>query len=159
MLSFAQIIDEYIEASADMHVLSPVFKVPPIEFYVVKHFTDLQNKFQMNFTVLQHGHKNVSAFRDCFADFATFKFQHRFNSGFIYKSPKNFIAHIQLQTPFRGSENSEAGISVFIGNKTADISGLLTLYPMDVRGNATLENSVIKGTLIADLNHNRYVKI
>lgn len=49
-----------MEASADMHIFSPVFKVPPLEFYVVKHFTELQNKFQMNLTVSQHGYKDVS---------------------------------------------------------------------------------------------------
>lgn len=81
--------------------------------------------------------------------------QHRFNAGFIYVSPKNFIGHIQLQTPFKGSENAEAAISVFIANKTADISGLLMLYPIDIRSSVSLKNSLVKGTLIADLNHNR----
>lgn len=144
-----------MDASVDMHVISPVFRVPPLEFYVIKHFTEIQKKFQMNFTASQHGYKDVSRvfLRDgiCFS----YTLQHRFNTGFIYKSPKNFIAHIQLQSPFKGSENSEAGISVFIANKTADISGLLTLYPMDIRGNVTLRDSLIKGAVIADLNHNR----
>lgn len=55
-----QIIGEYMEASADMHVFSPVFKIPPLEFYIIKHFTELQNRLQMNFTVSQHGYKDVS---------------------------------------------------------------------------------------------------
>lgn len=59
--SIIQIIDEFVDVSANMHVFSPVFKVPPLEFYIVKHFTKLQNKFQMNLTVSQHGYKDVSA--------------------------------------------------------------------------------------------------
>lgn len=49
-----------MEASADMHVDSPVFKVPPLEFHVLKHFTDAQSKFQTNITVSQHSIRDVS---------------------------------------------------------------------------------------------------
>lgn len=68
----------------------------------------------------------------------------------MYKSLKQFYTFVLLETPYRGLENSEAGININVNEKIGHISTLLRMHPLDLDVNSTIEGNVFMAK--ADIN-------
>lgn len=84
-------------------------------------------------------------------------FQYHLDTAFHYKSIRNFDGHADLQTPFRGMENSQAALNVSFAENTAWVTGKLVLYPMDLKVYSTAINDVLNVTANVDFNHRKFV--
>lgn len=60
-----------------------------------------------------------------------------------------------LKTPFRGMENTEGKVKVFIDKEKADISAFVFLFPLELDVQAALEQTVLNATAVVDFNGKR----
>lgn len=70
----------------------------------------------------------------------------------MYKTFRNFYIVLHLETPYKGMENTEAGLKVHVGDKEVDMWTMLKAHPLEIDMNSTLSRNILG--LTSNINFN-----